>query len=67
MAPADIDGLTARTRRLTAPWPFKHSVLPGRGLVLNIAPRPRKPARLAPVRPACDWEQGALLPAEEGA
>lgn len=54
-----------RTRRLSAPWPFLWSCVPGRGLVRNIQPKapkqPTRPARLKKIPPASAWVQEALL------
>ena len=53
--------MTERTRKLTSPWPFQWSVVPRRGLVRNVAPPAKKPARLAKVRPPNKWTQETLL------
>jgi hypothetical protein len=50
-----------RTRRLTSPWPFLLSALPKRGIVQNLPPPPRKPAKLKPLPPADKWTQETLL------
>lgn len=53
-----------RTRRLSAPWPFLWSVVPGkRDLVRNIQPKKAKApmARLKRVPPSSAWKQEALL------
>jgi hypothetical protein len=57
--PADM---TERPRRLTSPWPFLYSVVPGRrGLVRNLPPRPKKPTRLKKLPPSAQWTQEMLL------
>lgn len=50
-----------RKRRLVEPWPFLFSVVPGRGLVLNLPPPKKKPTRLRKVRSSDKWEQETLL------
>lgn len=50
-----------RKRRLAEPWPFLYSVVPKRGLVVNLPPPEKKPTRLRKVRPSSEWQQGALL------
>lgn len=50
-----------RTRRLTQPWPFLWSILPGRGLVQNLPPKAVKPKRLRRAPPSSTWVQEALL------
>lgn len=50
-----------RKRRLTEPWPFLYSVLPGRGLVQTLPPKTVKPKRLRKVPPSSSWVQPELI------
>lgn len=49
-----------KTRRLVAPWPFLYSVTL-RGIVLNLAPKPKPLKRLKRMRPSNQWHQENLL------
>lgn len=33
------------TQRRGEPWPFKYSVVPGRGIVINLPPKERRMAK----------------------
>ncbi len=50
-----------RKRRLAEPWPFLYSVVPKRGLVVNLPPPAKKPTRLRKVRPIATAQQVDLL------
>lgn len=48
-----------RTRRLERVWPFLWSVIPGRGVVRNLPPKPARRKRVRPESAA--WSQGSLI------
>ncbi len=50
-----------RTRRLTQPWPFLYSCIPGRGWVQNLPPKPKPPRRLKRIPPSSEWKQDPLI------